>query len=153
TGRYTEARQDLTDSYHAGDFLWPAERAVMHNMMCKQNEAFAWEDSECGCFKSEFFPPVEFPVEYHTPWVQRNIPIPPGLEKAEVCALIKKKIAAGVYEPSNLSYHSRWFTVVKKDGKLLRIVHSLEPLNKVTIRHSAVTPIPEHLAEKFGGHA
>lgn len=40
---------------------------------------------------------------------------------------------------------------MKKDGKSLRIVHSLEPLNAVTIQHSGVPPIPEHLAEQFGG--
>src|SRR5436190_4855479 len=62
-------------------------------------------------------------------------------------------MAAGVYEPSNSSYRSRWFTVVKKDGKSLHIVHSLEPLNEVTIAHSGVPPLPEHLAEQFGGRA
>ena len=68
-----------------------------------------------------------------------------------MCAIIRKKIDSGVYEPSNSSYRSRWFCVVKKDGKSLRIVHSLEPLNAVTIQHSGVTPTPEHLAEQFGG--
>jgi len=38
--------------------------------------------------------------------------------------------------------------VAKKDGHL-RVVHSLEPLNKVTIQHSGVTPTPDHLAEDF----
>jgi hypothetical protein len=55
-----------------------------------------------------------------------------------------------VYEPFNSSYRSRWFCVLKKNGKL-RLVHSLEPLNKVTIAHSSVVPIPEYLAEQFGG--
>jgi hypothetical protein len=67
--------------------------------------------------------------------------------------MLKKKIEAGVYEPSNSSYRSRWFCVTKKDGKSLRSVHSLEPLNKVTIQHSGVIPIPEHIAEQFGGCA
>jgi hypothetical protein len=49
---------------------------------------------------------------------------------------------------SNSSYRSCWFCVTKKDGRL-HIVHSLEPLNAVTIQHSSVTPIPEHLAENF----
>ena len=31
------------------------------------------------------------------------------------------------------------------------MVHGLEQLNKVTIQHSSVVPIPEHLAEQFGG--
>src|SRR6202020_1729716 len=43
--------------------------------------------------------------------------------------------------------------VLKKGGKALRLVHSLEPLNKVTIRHSGVVPIPDHLAEQFANRA
>ncbi|KIL54046.1 hypothetical protein M378DRAFT_93223, partial [Amanita muscaria Koide BX008] len=76
-----------------------------------------------------------------------TLQIPPGIYN-QVCEMIRTKIAAGVYEPSNSSYRSRWFCVVKKDGKL-RIVHALEPLNAVTIQHSGVTPIPDHLAENF----
>ena len=64
----------------------------------------------------------------------------------------KTKIDAGVYERSNSSYRSRWFTVLKKGGKL-RIVHSLEPLNTVTIQHSGVPPLTEQLAEHFAGCA
>ncbi|KAF8226199.1 hypothetical protein L208DRAFT_1502036, partial [Tricholoma matsutake] len=71
-----------------------------------------------------------------------NIPIPPGLYE-QICEMLKKKIKAGVYESSNLSYRSRWFCVVKKDAKLLQIVHSLEPLNQVTIQHSGIVPIPK----------
>jgi RNase H-like domain found in reverse transcriptase len=58
-----------------------------------------------------------------------------------------------VYEASNSSYRSRWFCTLKKDGHSLRLVHGLEPLNAVTIRHSGVTPIPEHIAEQFAGRA
>jgi hypothetical protein len=71
----------------------------------------------------------------------------------DVCALIKRKIDAGVYEPSNSSYRSRWFCVAKKDKKSFRIVHSLEPLNKVTISHAGVTPIPDQVAEQFAARA
>jgi hypothetical protein len=35
----------------------------------------------------------------------------------------------------------------------LRLVHSLEPLNRITIRHSGMPPIPDHLAEQFAGLA
>ena len=35
----------------------------------------------------------------------------------------------------------------------MRIVHSLEPLNKVTIAHSGVPPATEDLAAKFAGRA
>jgi hypothetical protein len=84
--------------------------------------------------------------------VERNFPIPPGIYE-DICAIVQKTLAAGIYEPSNSSYRSHWFCVLKKDGKSLRPVHSLEPLNHVTIQHSGVPPIPEHLAEQFSGHA
>ena len=151
TGRYTEERMRALDDRHNEDFLLPEERKLLHYFMCLHNQAFAWNDSERGSFREDFFPPVEFPVVPHTPWVERNMPIPPGIYD-ECCQIIREKIASGVYEPSNATYRSRWFPVAKKTGKL-RIVHSLEPLNRVTIQHSGVPPIPEHLAETFGGRA
>ena len=150
TGRYTIERQAACDAAHGGDFLWPEERKLLHHFMSTHNNAFAWSDDERGCFKAEYFPPVEFPVVPHTPWVEKNIPIPPGLYK-EICDILKRKIAAGVYEPSNSAYRTRWFGVLKKDGKSIRIVHSLEPLNRVTHQHSGVTPTPDYLAEQFAG--
>ena len=44
TGRYTQERKDALDKANANDFLWPAERALLHDFMCKQNEGFAWND-------------------------------------------------------------------------------------------------------------
>jgi hypothetical protein len=151
TGRYTQERKELVDKTHP-NFLWPCERDLMHHFMCEQNLAFAWTDQERGRFRTDFFPPIDFPVIPHTPWIQKNFPIPPGIYD-EVCEIIRRKMAAGVYEPSNSSYRSRWFCVLKKGGKALRIVHSLEPLNAVTIKHSGVTPMPDHLAEQFAGRA
>ena len=119
--------------------------------MCKQNEAFAWDDSERGTLRKDVFPPIKLAVVAHRPWVEKNFPLPPGLFRPAT-DLIRRKIEAGVYEPSNASYRSRWFCVLKKDGNI-RIVHSLEPLNKVTIQQSGVPPIPDHLAEQFAGRA
>src|ERR1700733_1673288 len=124
----------------------------MHNFMCKQHLAFAWDDSERGQFHSNFFPDIEIPIIPHIPFIKHNIPIPPGLYE-EVCAIIHKKIASGVYESLNSSYRSCWFCVLKKDGKSLCIVHSLEPLNHITIKHSGVPPIPDHLTEQFAGQS
>jgi len=140
------------DANHPVGFLWPAERELMHHLVKMQEKGFAWEDSKRGHFREDFFPPVDIPVIPHTPWVECNIPIPPGLYD-EVCRVIKTKIDAGVYEPSNSSYRSRWFCVVKKDGKSLRLVHSLEPLNKVTIQHSGAPPFTDQLAEGFARRA
>ena len=151
TGRYTQERKELFDKLNPG-FLWPVERKLMHHFMMLHNEAFAWEPSERGHFREDFFPPIDIPVIPHKPWVQRNIPIPPGLYD-ELCRIVKEKLDAGTFEPSNSSYRSRWFCVVKKDGKSLRIVQSLEPLNQVTIAHSGVPPFTEQLAEHFAGRA
>lgn len=91
------------------------------------------------------------PTIEHIPYMERNIPIPPGILK-EVIEYIKGKIASGVYEPSNSSYRSSWFCVPKKNGKI-RLVHNLQPLNRITIRDAAVPPYTEQLAESFGGRA
>ncbi|CCM06675.1 uncharacterized protein FIBRA_08960 [Fibroporia radiculosa] len=131
TGRYTEERKQMSDKLHGGDFLLLAERELIHHFMSLHNDAFAWTDNERGCFKPAYFPPVEIPVVPHTPWVQQNIPIPPGLYN-EVCTQVKRKLDTG-------------------DGKVLRIVHSLKPLNAVIIQHSGVPPTPEHLTKQFGG--
>lgn len=150
-GRYTQERKDQLDASHKG-FLLPVERDLLHHFMILHQNAFAWNDTERGHFREDFFPPIDIPVIPHVPWVQRHIPIPPGLYD-EVCLLIQRKIDAGVFEPSNSSYRSRWFCVVKKDGKSLRIVQSLEPLNEVTIQHSGVPPYTEQLVEHFAARA
>src|SRR5271156_205347 len=152
TGRYTQERKEKIDGRHQGDFLWSEERKLMHHFMMLQIGGFAWEEQERGRFREDFFPPIDIPVVPHKPWVLKNIPIPPGLYP-EVCRIIKSKMDAGVYEPSNSSYRSRWFCVLKKDGKSLRLVHSLEPLNEVTIAHSGLPPATETLAAQFAGRA
>jgi len=150
--RYTIERRGIIDKNHPGNFLWPEERKLMHEMMRLQEMAFAWDASEGGNFRTDFFPPVRFPVLLHVPWVEKNIPIPPGIYE-EVCQIIKEKIDAGVYEPSSSSYRSKWFCVLKKDGKSLRLVHSLEPLNRVTIQYSGVPPATAEVANHFAGRA
>ena len=120
--------------------------------MCLQNRGFAWSDQERRLFRKDFFPQVEILTIPHKPWAQCNILIPPGIYD-EVCRLIKVKIDASIYKPSNSSYWSHWFCVVKKDGKSLWIVHSLEPLNQVTIKHAGVTPLTNQIGEHFAGCA
>jgi hypothetical protein len=150
-GRYTQERMEDFDKAHPGFWLLE-ERKLMHNLMAEQNEAFAWTESERGKFREDFFAPVRIATVPHKPWVQGNRPIPPFLFEP-VCEMMRSKIAAGVYEPSSSSYRSRWFCILKKDGKSLRIVHSLEPLNAVTIAHSGLPPNTEELASCFAGRA
>src|SRR6266481_226765 len=54
---------------------------------------------------------------------------------------------------SNSSYHSKWFCVLKKDAKALRLVHDLQPLSAVTIKDSGVPPILKFYADNLGGHS
>ncbi|KAG2738246.1 hypothetical protein P692DRAFT_20759185, partial [Suillus brevipes Sb2] len=113
------------------DFLWHEERKLAAHVLNLNETALAWDETEKGRFRDDYFPPVIIPTIEHTPWVHRQPPIPPGI-RDEVIALIKSKIASGVYEASNSSYQSRWFCVAKKNGSV-RIVHDLQPLNAVTV--------------------
>ena len=78
TGRYKEERKEIFDKINAG-FLLPLERVLLHYFMMVHNDGFAWETSERGHFREDFFPPVDIPAIPHKPWVQRNSHIPPGL--------------------------------------------------------------------------
>ncbi|KAI6029527.1 hypothetical protein BKA83DRAFT_4489486 [Pisolithus microcarpus] len=71
---------------------------------------------------------------------------------SDIIKIIKEKIVVGVYEPSTSSYRSRWFCVVK-DGKLLCLIHDLQPLNAVLIQDLAVPLHVDSIMEAFTGHA
>ena len=101
-GCYTQEHKDIFDKLNPG-FLLPEEHKLIHHFMMIHQDAFSWDDSERGHFREDFFLPVEIPTIPHTPWVLCNIPIPPGIYD-EVCALLKQKINAGIFKPSNSSY-------------------------------------------------
>jgi Integrase zinc binding domain/RNase H-like domain found in reverse transcriptase len=148
---YTQERKDAHMA-NPGGFLWPEEEKLVHHLIKVQEKAFAWEEGEKGRFFPEFFDPVLLPVVEHTPWRHKNIPIPPGIHN-QVVSIIQAKIDAGVYEDSNSSYRSRWFCVLKKDGKSLRLVHDLQPLNAISIQDASVPPLTEQFAESFAARA
>jgi hypothetical protein len=150
--RYGWEQWEYIQKKHDTGFLTEEEIKLIQWMFREHEMAFAWNEAQKGTFKSEYFPPVKMAVIPHVPWVVRNIPIPPGL-RDQICQIITDKRAAGVYEPSNASYRSPYFVVLKKDGKSLRIVHSLEPLNRVTIQQSGVPPATEELASEFAGRS
>lgn len=147
--RYSKERM-MEQDVNPNGFLWPEEELLVHHIIKTHEMAFAWNEMEKGHFRSDYFEPIKLPVLEHTPWSYKNIPIPPGI-RDKVVQAVKDKIAAGVYEPSNSSYRSRWFCVPKKDGVSLRIVHDLQPLNAVTIKDAGCPPIVEVYAESFGG--
>jgi hypothetical protein len=115
-------------------------------------KAFAWIPTERGRLDERYCPPVKIPTIQHTPWVVRNMLIPAAIQQ-DAIQIIKDRIASGVYEPSTAAYRSRWFCGLKGDGKSLRLVHDLQPLNAVTIRDASTPPFVEQLAESFAGYA
>lgn len=149
--RYTQERHDAYNANKYG-FLTTEEEKLVHHLIRAQEDVLAWEETEKGRFKDEYFDPILFPTLEHVPWVIRNLPIPPGLYN-KVVDIIRAKIAAGVYEDSNSSYRSRWFCVPKKDGTSLRLVHDLQPLNAITIQDVSVPPITDTYAESFAARS
>ena len=133
-------------------FLLPEEVKLAEWIVCQHESAFAHNDGERGAFDPKYFDPIEVPIISHTPWVHRQGPIPRGILE-EVTRIIKDKWQSGVYEPSSSSYNSRWFCVLKKDKKSLRLVHSLEPLNAVTVKNAAAPPYTDVVAEDFAGRS
>ena len=144
--------QERIDAFPISDELWPDEKLIVLHMVKLHENAFAWDENERGSFLEEFYPPILIPTVEHIPWALKNIPIPPALFE-QVVAIVKAKFDAGVYEFSNSSYRSRWFCVLKKDKKSLRLVHDLQPLNAVSIRDPSVPMSPDSIAELFAGHA
>jgi hypothetical protein len=65
--RYTLERREQLDKNHPGNFLWPVKRNLMHNFMLAHDSGFTWSEEEQGSFRTDFFPPVDFPVIPHTP--------------------------------------------------------------------------------------
>ena len=150
TGRFTQERRDKMAL--GKGLLLPEEIKLAEWIVCTHNTAFAWEDNERGAFNPSYFEPIRIPHIAHVPWALRQGPIPRGILD-QVTQLIQSKWKSGVYEPSSSSYNSRWFCVLKKDKKSLRLVHSLEPLNAVTIKNAAMPPYTEVVAEDFAGRS
>jgi len=134
---------------NANGFLWPEEEKLFKHVMVLNEKGIAFEDIERGTLKDSYFSPYIIPTVPHAPWEYKNIPIPPGI-MPKVLEVLKLKIDAGVYEQSQSSYWSRWFVILKKNGKL-RIVHNLQPLNKITIRDAGMLPVIDDFVEGFAG--
>lgn len=147
-GRLTKERLESMN-INPDKFLWPEEEKLFNHILLLNQNAFAFNDMERGTFREDYFSPYIMPVVPHEPWALANIPIPPGIRE-QVITLLKTKLQAGVYEPSQSSYRGRWFCVLKKNGKL-RLVHDLQPLNKISIRDAGIIPILDSFVEPFAG--
>jgi hypothetical protein len=146
TTHLTEERMKLIN-VNEENFLWPEEEKLFKHILCLNEKTLAFEDKDRGILKNSYFSDYIMPTIDHYPWEFKNIPIPPGI-RDKVIDLLKGKIDAGVYEGSQSAYRCRWFCVLKKNGTL-RIIHDLQPLNKVTIRDAGLLPIIDDFVEPF----
>ena len=115
------------------------------------DKAFAFVDAEHGLFSHNYFPDYKIPVIEHTPWMQPPIQVSKAIEST-VCQMLEDQKAVGKYKYSTASYHSRIFTMVKKETIKLQIVHNVQKLNKVTIWSAALPPYVNNFAEGLVGH-
>lgn len=149
TERLTEERIEALE-VNKDNFLWPEEEKLFKHIMMLNERTLPYEERDRGSLSREYFSDYIMPTIPHIPWEFKNIPIPPGI-RDQVVALLKSKIEAGVYEPSQSSYRCRWFCVLKKNGSL-RIIHDLQPLNAISIRDAGLLPIVDDFVEPFGGN-
>jgi hypothetical protein len=148
--RVTRERLDKLDLFKSG-FLLPQEIRIAEAILKRREKSLAFSEADKGRFRDDYFTGYKFPVIPHEPWQEKPIPIPPAWRPG-IHKLFKEKVANGTYEPTQSSYCSKWFAIVKKTGEF-RIVHDLQPLNGVTIRDAGVPPAIEDFVEDFAGRA
>jgi transposase InsO family protein len=148
--RVTRERLNKLDLFKSG-FLWPQEVRIAEAVLKRREKSLAFSEADKGRFRDDYFTGYKFPVIPHEPWQEKPIPLPPAWRPG-IHKLFKEKVANGTYEPTQSSYCSKWFAIVKKTGEF-RIVHDLQPLNAVTIRDAGVPPAIEEFVEDFAGRA
>ena len=65
--------------------MWPEEKKLGHHIIRINEFCLAWEETEKGSFKLTFYPAVMMPTIEHTPWNEKNLPIPPGILRGSAC--------------------------------------------------------------------
>ncbi|ETW82099.1 hypothetical protein HETIRDRAFT_45985, partial [Heterobasidion irregulare TC 32-1] len=61
-------------------FLWPEEEKLFQHIMQLNEEALAFEETDCDTLKESYFLLYIYLTVPHTPWVYKNIPIPLGIK-------------------------------------------------------------------------
>ncbi|KAK4699062.1 hypothetical protein P7C70_g7204, partial [Phenoliferia sp. Uapishka_3] len=149
-GKLTQDRIDMID-FGPADFLQPQEKNLILMVLRIRENALAFCDDERGRLKDGWNPPFYFPTIPHEPWQEKPNSIPRAL-RDDVVLLLKERMRTGIYEPSRSPYSSKWFVVLKKNGKL-RVIHDYQKLNSITLRDSGMPPIAEEFIESFVGRA
>jgi len=148
--RITQERMNTLAIDNNPDIL-DEEKKLLRHILMLNSQSIAFVEQERGTFRQDYFTDYQIPVTSHVPWMDKNIPLPPG-HRDEIIRMLKEKMDGGVYEKAQSSYRSRWFCVQKKTGDL-RIVHDLQKLNGVTIRETGVPPILDEFVEAYAGQS
>jgi len=76
--KFTQENREKMNINMSG-LLWLEEEKLVLFLTKSQEEGIAWDASECRNFWRDYFNPVVIPTIKHIPWVECNIPIPPGI--------------------------------------------------------------------------
>ncbi|EPZ30889.1 Ribonuclease H-like domain-containing protein [Rozella allomycis CSF55] len=144
--RLTEERLNMLAS---SSLLLPNEKEYFKEILKPFDKVFAFEESHKGRMNPELIPPVYISTIDHIPWKLKSSQYV-AKDEEEVIELLKQKLESGVIEWCNSPYSNPWFVFRKKNGKL-RLIESVEQLNKVTIRDCNQPPNSDFFAESFAG--
>lgn len=148
TSRLTADRLKILKINQSG-FLWPEEEKLFISVFMKNEEVLAFDETERGTMRQDYFTDYIIPTIEHVPWAKKPIPVPPGIRPIVIEAL-KKKLDIGVYESSQASYRASMFFIKKTDGGIRQII-DLQPLNAITIRDAGMPPNVDYMLEPFTG--
>jgi hypothetical protein len=132
-------------------WLLPDELNLIKNVLAEQNQAIAFNESERGLLKEPYGLPYIILVVERKPWQKKKIPIPEA-KMEKYIRILRERVCNGLYEQSTSSYTSPVFCVLKSNGKL-RVVHDLQPLDKVTVKDAGIPPAMEDFVKSFSGQA
>jgi hypothetical protein len=143
TDKVTRERMEKLEEGMSKD-LSEEERCLLKHAILINEKSIAFDENERGTFRRDYFSDYKIPVIDHTPWMDRNIPLPKGYVN-EIIRMLKEKISAGVYEESQSPYRSRWC----HDWSLLAMFLAFNFLlsrtkstcySKVTLQENTKTP-------------
>lgn len=130
-------------------WLLPAERDLLLHAAALHEKAIAFDESQLGKRNLDYGPPSRIATIPHTPWQEKPFPIPTALRPA-VIELIQSQLKAGLMEPSQAAYASKWFVIMKKNGKI-RFIFDAQTVNLITIRDAGLPPNVQDYVNNMSG--
>ncbi|KAF8310322.1 hypothetical protein DL93DRAFT_2062225, partial [Clavulina sp. PMI_390] len=115
TPKLTKERLELIVSNIEENFLSQEEISLLVWVLAQNEKAIAFDDSERGTFKPEYFPDYIMETVPHVPWQDPIMKVHKAL-KAEVVDLLRKQKDSGNLENAETSYRASVFVIKKASG-------------------------------------